>query len=41
MSTPTVPLLASHHLAGPYKTPAMHVEVQAKEFVNIKTVYVR
>src|SRR5262249_398097 len=28
MSTPTVPLLASHRLAGPYKTPAMHVEVR-------------
>jgi aerobic carbon-monoxide dehydrogenase large subunit len=27
MSTPTVPLLASHRLAGPYTTPAMHVEV--------------
>ncbi|HEY7493287.1 MAG TPA: xanthine dehydrogenase family protein molybdopterin-binding subunit [Candidatus Tectomicrobia bacterium] len=28
MSTPTVPLLASHRLAGPYRTPAMHVEVR-------------
>ena len=28
MSTPTVPLLASHRLAGPYTTPAMHVEVR-------------
>jgi carbon-monoxide dehydrogenase large subunit len=28
LSTPTVPLLASHRLAGPYKTPAMHVEVR-------------
>jgi len=28
MSTPTVPLLTSHRLAGPYKTPAMHVEVR-------------
>jgi carbon-monoxide dehydrogenase large subunit len=28
MSTPTVPLLASHRLAGPYKTPAMQVEVR-------------
>jgi carbon-monoxide dehydrogenase large subunit len=28
MSTPTVPLLASHRLAGPYTTPAMRVEVR-------------
>jgi carbon-monoxide dehydrogenase large subunit len=28
LSTPTVPILTSHRLAGPYKTPAMHVEVR-------------
>ena len=27
MSTPTVPILTSHRLTGPYKTPAMSVEV--------------
>jgi carbon-monoxide dehydrogenase large subunit len=28
LSTPTVPILTSHRLAGPYTTPAMRVEVQ-------------
>jgi aerobic carbon-monoxide dehydrogenase large subunit len=27
LSTPAVPFLAGHRVAGPYKTPAMHVEV--------------
>ena len=27
LSTPSVPFLASHRMAGPYKTPAMRVEV--------------
>jgi aerobic carbon-monoxide dehydrogenase large subunit len=27
LSTPSVPFLASHRIAGPYKTPAMRVEV--------------
>ena len=27
LSTPTVPILTSHRLAGPYQTPARHVEV--------------
>ena len=28
LSTPTVPILTSHRLTGPYKTPAMSVEVR-------------
>jgi carbon-monoxide dehydrogenase large subunit len=28
LSTPTVPVLTSHRLTGPYRTPAMSVEVQ-------------
>lgn len=28
LSTPTVPMLTSHRLTGPYRTPAMSVEVQ-------------
>ena len=28
LTTPTVPILTSHRLAGPYTAPAMHVEVQ-------------
>jgi len=28
LSTPTVPILTSHRLAGPYQTPAMRVEVR-------------
>jgi carbon-monoxide dehydrogenase large subunit len=28
LSTPTVPILTSHRLSGPYQTPAMHVAVR-------------
>ena len=28
LSTPTIPILTSHRLAGPYRTPAMRVEVE-------------